>query len=139
MRQIMEKHRANPMCSSCHTTMDPLGFALENYDAIGQWRTHDGTLPIDSSGALPDGKSFSGSAELKTILSSNRQAFAECLTEKLLIYALGRGLEGYDRAATRKIVADLAANDYRFSSLINGIVESAPFQLGRGDAGGTTE
>jgi hypothetical protein len=139
MRQIMEKHRANPMCASCHTTMDPLGFALENYNAIGQWRTHDGTLPIDASGVLPDGKSFNGPAELKGILSSNREAFAECLTEKLLIYALGRGLEGYDRAATRKIVADLAANDYRFSVLINGIVDSAPFRMGRGDPGGTTE
>jgi hypothetical protein len=139
MRQIMEKHRANPMCASCHTRMDPLGFALENYNAIGEWRTKDGTLPIDASGVLPNGKSFSGSAELKTILATNREAFAQCLTEKMLIYALGRGLEGYDRAATKKIVAGLAADDYRFSSLINGIVDSMPFQMGRGDNGVSTE
>jgi hypothetical protein len=119
--------------------MDPLGFALENYNAIGEWRTKDGTLPIDASGVLPNGKSFSGSAELKTILAGNKQAFAQCLTEKMLIYALGRGLEGYDRAATRKIVAGLAADDYRFSSLINGIVDSMPFQMGRGDNGVSTE
>jgi hypothetical protein len=135
MRQQMEKHRANPMCASCHTRMDPLGFALENYDAIGHWRTHEGTLPIDASGVLPGGKSFNGSAELKTILASNRDAFAECLTEKLLTYALGRGLESYDRPATRKIVSRLAANNYRFSSLIDGIVDSVPFQMGRGDEG----
>ncbi|MBV9036104.1 MAG: DUF1592 domain-containing protein [Acidobacteriaceae bacterium] len=135
MRQQMEKHRANPMCAGCHTRMDPLGFALENYDAIGAWRTHDASLPIDASGVLPGGKKFTGSAELKQILASDRQAFGECLTEKLLIYALGRGLEPYDRAATKKIVAGLAANDYRFSSLITGIVDSVPFQMGRGDGG----
>jgi mono/diheme cytochrome c family protein len=135
MRQQMEKHRANPMCAGCHTRMDPLGFALENYDAIGAWRTHDATLPIDASGILPGGKKFTGSAELKKILASNREAFAECLTEKLLIYALGRGLEPYDRTATKQITAKLAANDYRFSSLITGIVDSVPFQMGRGDGG----
>ncbi len=132
MRQQMEKHRANPMCASCHTRMDPLGFALENYNAIGQWRTHDGAAPVDASGVLPDGKSFNGPAELKAILASNRQAFAECLTEKLFIYALGRGLEDYDRPATKQIVSGLAANDYRFSSLITGIVDSVPFRMGRG-------
>ncbi len=135
MRQIMEKHRANPACASCHTRMDPLGFALENYDAIGHWRTQDGTLTIDASGVLPNGRSFNGSAELKDILASNRAAFGECLTEKLMTYALGRGMEGYDRAATKKIVADLAANNYRFSSLIDGIVDSVPFRMGRSDGG----
>ena len=135
MRQQMEKHRANPMCAGCHTRMDPLGFALENYDAIGQWRTHDANQPIDASGVLPGGKKFTGSAEMKKILAGNREAFAECLTEKLLIYALGRGLESYDRAATKQIVAQLAAHDYRFSSLITGIVDSVPFQMGRGDGG----
>jgi mono/diheme cytochrome c family protein len=135
MRQQMEKHRANPMCASCHTKMDPLGFALENYNAIGQWRTRDAGQPIDSSGVLPDGKAFHGSAELKSILSGNRDAFAECLTEKLMIYSLGRGLEGYDRRAVKQITADLAANGYRFSALISGIVNSVPFQMGRGDQG----
>ena len=134
MRQQMEKHRANPICAGCHTRMDPLGFALENYNAIGQWRTEDASQKIDSSGILPNGKKFQGSAEMKAILAGNKDAFAECLTEKLMIYALGRGLEGYDRTATKKIVARLQQNDYRISSLISGIVESVPFQMGRGDA-----
>lgn len=133
MRQQMEKHRANPMCAGCHVRMDPLGFALENYNAIGQWRTHDANQLIDASGRLPDGKAFTGSAELKSILVGNREAFAECLTEKFMIYALGRGLEGYDRRAVKQITGTLAANDYRFSKLITGIVESVPFQMGRGD------
>jgi hypothetical protein len=135
MRQQMEKHRANPACAGCHTRMDPLGFALENYNAIGAWRTHDGTLPVDASGILPNGATFNGPAELKKILASNRDAFANCLTEKLLTYALGRGLNGYDRPAIKKIVSTLAANEYRFSSLIDGIVESTPFEMGRGDGG----
>ena len=139
MRQIMEKHRANPMCASCHMRMDPLGFSLENYDAIGRWRTQDGTLPIDSSGVLPDGQKFQGASEMKKILSENRGAFAECLTEKMMTYALGRGVEGYDRAATKKIVAGMAADNYRFSNLISGIVDSVPFRMGRGDAAGGTE
>ena len=134
MRQQMEKHRANPVCAACHTRMDPLGFALENYDAIGQWRTHEGPFPIDASGALPNGTKFDGPAELKKILASDPNAFAECLTEKLLIYALGRGLEPYDRPATRKIVQQVAANGYRFSNLISGIVDSVPFRMGRADA-----
>jgi hypothetical protein len=137
MRHQMEEHRANPMCASCHMRMDPLGFALENYDAVGHWRTHEGTFPVDANGVLPEGKKFNGSAELKTILAGNQDAFAECLTEKLMIYALGRGLEGYDRGATKKIVAAMAANDYRFSSLIDGIVDSAPFRMGRGEGGNT--
>jgi mono/diheme cytochrome c family protein len=135
MRQQMEKHRANPVCASCHTKMDPLGFALENYNAIGQWRTRDAGQPIDASGVLPDGKSFKGSAEMKTILAGNRDIFAECLTEKLMIYALGRGLEGYDRRAVKQITTNLSASDYRFSALISGIVNSVPFQMGRGDEG----
>jgi mono/diheme cytochrome c family protein len=138
MRQQMEKHRTNPMCASCHTRMDPLGFALENYNAIGEWRSHDGNFPIDATGQLPNGTKFNGPAELKTILASNRQAFAECLTEKLMIYALGRGLEGYDKRAENEITAGLAANGYRFSSLITGIVNSVPFQMGRTDGLMTT-
>jgi hypothetical protein len=133
MRQQMEKHRANPTCASCHMRMDPLGFALENYNAVGRWRTEDAGQPVDASGTLPDGKSFRGSAELKGLLAGNREAFAECLTEKLMTYALGRGLEGYDRPAVKQIVRDLSANNYRFSALISGIVNSAPFQMGRGE------
>ncbi len=141
MRQQMEKHRANPICAGCHTRMDPLGFALENYDAIGQWRTQDANQKIDASGVFPNGAKFEGSNELKKILADNKDAFAECLTEKLMIYALGRGLENYDRVSVKKIVARLGQNDYRFSSLISGIVESVPFQKGRGDstAGAPTE
>jgi mono/diheme cytochrome c family protein len=137
MRQQLEKHRANPMCAGCHTRMDPLGFALENYNAIGQWRTHEGQFLVDSTGVLPNGKKFSGSAELKTLLMSNRDGFAECLTEKMLTYALGRGLEDYDRPATKKITRALAANDYKFSSLVIGIVQSLPFQMGRGEGAPT--
>lgn len=132
MRQQMEKHRASPMCAGCHVKMDPLGFSLENYNAIGQWRTHDAGQPVDASGVLPNGKNFNGSAELKTILMGNRDAFAECLTEKLMTYALGRGLEGFDRRAVKQITTGLAKNDYRFSALISGIVNSVPFQMGRG-------
>jgi len=135
MRQQMEKHRASPMCASCHTRMDPLGFALENYNAIGQWRTEDAGQQIDASGMLPGGKAFRGSAELTNILSDSRDTFAQCLAEKLMIYALGRGVEVYDRRAVRQITAQLAANDYRFSALISGIVNSVPFQMGRGDEG----
>jgi hypothetical protein len=133
MRQQMEKHRADPMCASCHMRMDPLGFAFENYNAIGQWRTHDAGQIVDASGTLPNGASFNGSAQLKTLLTSNRNTFAECLTEKLMTYALGRGLEGYDRRTLNQIVKDLEANDYKFSTLISGIVNSAPFRMGRGD------
>lgn len=138
MRQQMEKHRANPMCASCHQRMDPLGFALENYNAIGKWRTHDANQPIDASGQLPGGKPFNGPAELKTILMGNRDSFAECLTEKLMIYALGRGLENYDRRTVKQITTNLTKNGYRFSTLIDGIVDSAPFQMGRGEGVTTT-
>jgi mono/diheme cytochrome c family protein len=134
MRQQMEKHRADPMCAGCHTKMDPLGFALENYNAVGQWRTQDAGQTIDSSGLLPNGKAFKGSAELKAILMGNSDAFAECLAEKVMIYALGRGLEGYDRRTLKQITSNLTASDYRFSALISGIVNSVPFQMGRGDA-----
>jgi mono/diheme cytochrome c family protein len=134
MRQQMERHRADPMCAACHTRMDPLGFALENYNAIGQWRTHDAGQVIDSSGALPGGKAFKGSSELKEILMGSRDTFAECLAEKVMIYALGRGLEGYDRRALKQITSNLAANGYRFSALVSGIVNSVPFQMGRADA-----
>lgn len=134
MRQQMEKHRSDPMCAGCHTRMDPLGFALENYNAIGQWRTHDAGQVIDASGSLPGGKAFQGSAELKAILMGNRDNFAECLSEKVMIYALGRGLESYDRRALNQITKELGANDYRFSALVSGIVNSVPFQMGRGDA-----
>lgn len=139
MRQQMEQHRKDPMCAGCHTRMDPLGFALENYNAIGQWRDKEGTFPIDASGSMPNGKKFNGSSELKAYLKSNPQAFAACLTEKLMIYALGRGLEEYDRPAERQIVRNLSGQDYRFSALVLGIVDSMPFRMGRGDLGSSGE
>ena len=129
LRQQLEEHRKNAVCASCHSRMDPLGFGLENYDAVGAWRTMDGKFPIDSSGVLPNGRTFHGAAELKAILKEQGNAFAEGLTEKMLIYALGRGIERYERPDMKQIVAGLAANDYKFSSLVLGIVNSAPFQM----------
>jgi hypothetical protein len=133
LREQLEQHRKNTTCASCHARMDPLGFGLENFDAIGAWRTQDGKFPIDASGTLPDGRSFKGPQELKAILRADRAAFAEGLTEKLLIYALGRGLEPYDRPTVKKITNQLAAENYRFSSLVLAIVKSLPFQMRRGD------
>jgi mono/diheme cytochrome c family protein len=129
MRAQLEQHRANPNCASCHNRMDPLGFALENFDAIGRWRDNDGGLVIDSSGTLPDGRSFKGYKDLQTILKADPGAFTECLTEKLLTYALGRGLERGDRKAVRTIAQRVARANYRFSSLVLEIARSAPFQM----------
>ena len=128
LRESMEQHRANAICASCHSRMDPIGFGLENFDAIGQWRTQDGTFPIDASGQLTNGQKFSGPAELTDVLAKQPQAFAGAITEKMLTYALGRGLEPYDRPTVKAIVANLAQNEYRFSSLVLGIVNSLPFQ-----------
>ena len=133
LRQQLEQHRQSPICASCHARMDPLGFSLENYDAVGSWRTKDGAFPIDSSGTLPDGKSFKNAEELIVILQSEKAAFTEALTEKLLIYALGRGIERSDRPAVKTIVTNVAAHQYRFSSLVLEIVKSLPFQKRRGD------
>jgi hypothetical protein len=138
VRQQFEAHRANPVCASCHVRMDPLGFALENYDAIGRWRTHEGKFPIDASGVMPDGRKFDGAAGMKQVLMGDRNEFARALTEKLLTYGLGRGLERYDRPAVQSICRRLQAKNYRFSALVLGIVESLPFQMRRGDANGVT-
>jgi cytochrome c5 len=129
MRQRMDLHRANPACASCHKLMDPLGFALENFDAIGKFRTTQGAVPIDASGELPDGTAFQGPAELRKILLSKREEFVSTLTEKLLIYALGRGIEYYDMPTVRKIVRESAPNNYRWSSIVLGIIRSTPFQM----------
>lgn len=133
-RQQLEEHRKNPVCASCHSKMDPLGFGLENYDAVGAFRTMDGKFPIDSSGVLPDGRTFQGAAELKVILRGQKDSFAEGVTEKMLIYALGRGIERHERTEVKDIVARLAANDYKFSSLISGIVNSSAFQMQKKEA-----
>jgi hypothetical protein len=131
LRQRMEQHRANPDCATCHGKMDPLGFGLENFDAIGAWRDQDGRFPVDASGVLPGGGSFVGPKELKAILKERHADFARCLTEKLLTFALGRGLDYYDKCAIDKIVAALAENDFKFSTLVLGIVTSDPFQKRR--------
>lgn len=132
LRKQLEEHRKNATCAACHSRMDPLGFGLENFNAIGQWRVQDGKFPVDSSGTLPDGRSFNGPQALKDILKGDRDAFTRGLTEKLLTYALGRGPERYDRPVIKKIATRVAANDYRFSSLALEIVDSLPFQYRRG-------
>jgi hypothetical protein len=129
MRQMMEQHRANAVCSSCHQRMDPIGFAFENYDAVGAWRDKDGAFAVDASGTLPNGQNFKGPGELKSILKEKKELFARCLTEKLLTYALGRGLEYYDKCAVDTIVLALARDNYRFSTLFDEIVKSEPFQM----------
>lgn len=132
LRQRMEQHRANPSCANCHARMDPLGFAFENFDAIGRFREKDGEFPIDPAGELPTGEKFSGPNELKEILKTRQNLFARCITEKLLTYALGRGLEYYDRPVVDRIATTLAQNGYRFSTLVVEIVKSEPFRMRRG-------
>ena len=135
LRKVMELHRQNAVCASCHERMDPIGFAFENYDAIGAWRDKDGGFAIDPSGVLPNGQSFQGPAELKAILRGKKDQFSRCLTEKVLTYALGRGLEYYDRCAVDEIMQALASDDYRFSTLILSVIKSSTFQkrTARGD------
>jgi hypothetical protein len=130
VRERLEEHRDNPICSSCHARMDPLGFALENFDATGKWRsTSEAGRPIDASGTLADGTKFNGPVEFRAALLAHRSEFIATLTEKLLTYALGRGLEYYDMPAVRSIVRQAAADDYRWSALVLGIVKSTPFQM----------
>lgn len=132
MREQMDLHRANPICASCHARMDPIGFALENYDAVGRWRTKDAGAVIDATGKLPDGTKFKGAGELKKILlTTNRDEFVATVTEKLLTYALGRGLEAYDSPTVRTIMRETAPDNYRLPSLISAIVKSTPFQMRR--------
>jgi hypothetical protein len=130
VRERLEEHRKNPICASCHARMDPLGFALENFDATGKWRaTSEAGTPIDASGTLPDGTTFNGPAEFRQALKLRSNEFVATLTEKLLTYALGRGVEHYDMPAVRAILRQAAAEDYRWSALIRGIVASTPFRM----------
>ncbi|MCA1595507.1 MAG: DUF1592 domain-containing protein, partial [Chloroflexi bacterium] len=133
-RQRMEQHRKNPACASCHRLMDPIGFGMENYNPIGAWRTNDGKLPIDSSGTLADGRKFHGPAELRALLVNNKDQFARSLSEKMLTYALGRGLESYDRCSLDGIVKQVRSGQYHFSSLIAAVVDSPPFRERRGES-----
>ena len=145
MRERMAVHRENPVCASCHAMIEPAGFALEHFDAVGQWRDVDDTRPvpwvrgegcppIDASGKLPDGTTFNGPAELKRALLEHPDQFATTVTEKLMIYALGRGIGYYDLPAIRRIVRDTKQDDYRFATLILGIVNSQPFRMRRSDS-----
>ena len=130
VRERLAQHRRSPVCAVCHAPMDPLGFALENFDAIGKWRTADANLPIDASAVLANGTTtFEGPAELREVLLGRSEQFVETFTEKLLTYALGRGLEYYDRPVIRAITRGAASDDYRWSSVILGIVESTPFRM----------
>ena len=129
LRERMEQHRADPVCAGCHKVMDPIGFALENFDAVGQWRTKDDGSPIDPSGTLYNGVKVDGPVALRQMLASHQDVFVGVMTEKLVTYALGRGLQYYDMPAVRKIVHDASAHDLRFSSLVLGVVESVPFEM----------
>jgi hypothetical protein len=129
VREMLEAHRANPTCAGCHARMDPLGFSLENFDAIGQWRATDGGNPIDASGVLLDGTKVNGPRALQQALLTQKTQFAKAVTEKLLTYMLGRGLEYYDAPTVRSIERAAAADNYRWSSLVSAIVKSAPFQM----------
>jgi Protein of unknown function (DUF1592)/Protein of unknown function (DUF1588)/Protein of unknown function (DUF1585)/Protein of unknown function (DUF1587)/Protein of unknown function (DUF1595)/Cytochrome C oxidase, cbb3-type, subunit III len=129
MRQAMEAHRANPVCASCHARMDPIGFAMDNFDAVGRWRDTGAGQAIDASGVLPEGTKFNGVAELKKALLRNPEQFVDTITEKLLMYAIARNVQYYDRPAIRAIVRRAAASNFTFASLVLGVVKSAPFQM----------
>jgi hypothetical protein len=135
VRERLQEHRKNAVCASCHAQMDPIGFALEPFDATGRWRTTDiGGSALDASGSLPDGSKFQGPSGLRALIVSRRQEFVQTVTEKLLTYALGRRLEYYDLPVVRKIVRDAAATDYRWSSIVIGIVNSPPFRMRRAES-----
>jgi len=129
VRQRMEQHRINAACVSCHKIMDPIGFALENFDAVGSWRTKDGRMAVDPSGELVDGTKLNGPASLRAALLRDSDLFVQTVTERLMTYGLGRGLEYYDMPVIRSIVRDAARNKYSFSALVVGIVKSPPFQM----------
>ena len=139
LRVALERHRADPTCASCHVRMDPLGFGLENYDAIGRYRTEEGKAPIQVGGRLPNGVEFSTPRELKALLERDLPDFARNLAEKMMIYALGRGLEPYDRLPIREIAGKMEQSEYRFQALIRGVVHSLPFQARRGQLKNVTD
>ena len=129
MREQMAEHRANPACANCHKVMDSIGFALENFDAVGAWRSRDADAPIDASGELADGTHVNGILELRAALLKNPELFAGTMTEKMLTYALGRGTDYRDMPAVRTIVRDAGRDGYRFSSIVMGVIRSIPFQM----------
>ncbi len=129
MRDAMVRHRADPVCASCHAKMDPIGFALENFDAVGRWRDDDAGKPIDVTSELPDGSLVAGPEGVRSLLLERPELFVTAVTEKLMMYALGRNVQYYDSPAVRAIVRDAAARNYEFSALVEGIVASVPFQM----------
>jgi hypothetical protein len=129
LRQRMEQHRQNPVCNSCHSIMDPIGFSLENFDLTGKWREQDSNMPIDAAAQMVDGTQLDGPASLRRALLSRSEMFVTVASEKLMTYATGRATTAYDMAAVRSIVHEAARNDYRFSSLVLGVVKSGPFQM----------
>jgi hypothetical protein len=129
MRAALTRHRADPVCASCHAGMDAIGFALENFDAVGQWREWDADAPIDAASALPDGTVIDGIAGLRAFLTRNPERFARAFTEKLLMYALGRNVQYYDAPGVRAIVREAANAEYAFAAIVKGIVRSVPFQM----------
>ena len=129
MREAMTAHRENPSCASCHARMDPIGFAMENFDAVGKWRDRDAGARIDASGVLPGGVAFDGTAGLKKALVAHPEPFVSAVAEKLLMYALGRNLQYFDAPAVRAIVRGAAADNYTLSALVAGVVKSVPFQM----------
>ena len=131
VRERLMEHRANPVCASCHNLMDPVGFSLENYDAVGRWRKSEGQQAIDASGSFPGGARFEGVSGLEKALLDRPDMFVGTLVEKLLTYSLGRVVEPYDAPAVRKIVRDSSSEDFSFSSVILGITNSKPFQMRR--------
>ena len=133
VRERLEEHRKNPVCASCHARMDPIGFALEHFDAVGRWRDAEANVPVDASAILPDGTTFRGAAELRKLLVSRQDEFVRTVTERLLTYAVGRGLEYYDMPAVRDILRQAESHDYRWSALILSIVRSTPFQMRRSE------
>jgi hypothetical protein len=131
VRARLELHRKNPPCSGCHAVMDPLGFSLENFDGIGEWRTKEPGGAVDPSGQLADGTKVDGPVALRNVIMKHPEQFVRTLTEKMLTYGLGRGLEYYDMPTVRGIARDASRNDYKFSSIVLGIVKSTPFQMRR--------
>jgi len=129
LRQVMDAHHTNPTCATCHKIFEPIGFALENFDAVGAWRTHDGESVIDATGVLVDGTKVDGVASLRGWLERRSDQFERVVTEKLLTYALGRGVEYQDMPLVRSIVRDSAAGKYKFSAIVMGIVKSPSFQM----------
>jgi hypothetical protein len=129
VRERMEQHRQSPACANCHAVMDPIGFSLDQFDAIGRSRTTESGMPVDATGMLPDGRTIDGVKGLRTLIVGQREQFVRTVTEKLLTYAIGRGAEHYDMPTVRRIARDAAATDYRWSSIILGIVKSQPFQM----------